>query len=96
MQLINSNRFYLPGSNNCALHLATVTRNLKEYVCFFLKTTGQIYIEEITGGHLSEVNDDELFQALYDFLEFNNVLSGKRPLLSDDEWFRNKNEKLKI
>jgi len=82
--LSDTNRFYLKGTP--ALHLATVLDGLKEYICFYLN--GNIYIEEITGGHLEYIKDEEKVDEIRHFLEEAKVLDATRPLLPDDVWLR--------
>lgn len=86
MRLVDSNRFYLPNTNGQYLHLATVQRNLREYICFAHVATQQVYIEEITGGSLEFIEDDQLAAALHDFLVDTGALRMDRPLLPDKEW----------
>ena len=40
-KIINSNRFYLKGTNGKYIHLATVTENLREFMCFVDKEQGK-------------------------------------------------------
>lgn len=84
MRLSNTNRFWLPGTNNKALHLATILDGLREYMCFFLD--GKVYIEQITGGSLEFIEDDSLAEELTNFLCENKVLEANKPILSDDVW----------
>lgn len=86
MKLINTNRFYLQGTP--ALHLATVTKGVREYVCFALN--GKIYIEEISGGHLEFIEDDQLAEDLHNFLTEKRVLDATKPLLPDYLWLKGK------
>lgn len=87
MKLVDSNRFYLPNTRGQYLHLATVQRNLREYICFAHVKTQKIYIEEITGGSLQFINDDQLADALHSFLVDRGVLRMDRPLLPDKQWY---------
>jgi hypothetical protein len=86
MKLVDSNRFYLPNTHGQYLHLATLQRNLREYVCFVNVQTQQVYIEEITGGSLQFIEDDKLAEAIHNFLVDVGVLRMDRPLLPDKEW----------
>ena len=90
MKLINTNRFYLEGTQNQFLHLATVHHGVQEYMCFAQRATQQIYIEEITGGSLQFIDDDSLVEGITRFLEDRKVLDMHKPLMSDDEWLRHK------
>lgn len=81
MKLLDTNRFYLKGTNNRFLHLASISEGLKEYMCFADVKTSKLYIEQITGGHLEFIDDDILAKALFDYLEYSGVLDMKKPLL---------------
>lgn len=93
MKLTDTNRYYLqtPATPKRWLHLATVHDSVREFICFADRLTNQIYIEEITGGHLEMIEDDKLAEGLHEFLVYHRVLNMNRPLISDDEWLRNKN-----
>ena len=91
MKLISKDRYYLKGTQNQFLHLATVHDSVREYMCFANVVTRQIYIEEITGGggpHF--IDDDSLALAIQQFLEDRGVLDMTKPLMSDHEWLRHK------
>lgn len=64
IQILNSKRFPLRGTNGRFVHLATLGWNLREFLCFLDTKTGQVYIEEITGGHLEYIQDESLWEAL--------------------------------
>jgi hypothetical protein len=68
MKLLNSNKFFLNGTKNRYSHLATIGDGLKEYMCFIDNKTMKVYIEQITGGHLEFINDDQLANELASFL----------------------------
>ena len=86
MKLLDSNRFLLPvrGASGYMLHLATVEDGVHEYLCFYLSSTGQVYIEEVTGGHLEVIESLARHETVVDFLTRQGVLDGS-PLLPD-EW----------
>jgi hypothetical protein len=89
MKLIDTNRHYLKGTNDRFLHLATVQMGVREFICFAdLLTRKPPYIEEVTGGHLEFIEDEQLAKALEDFLRYHKVLSMTKPLLPDAEWYR--------
>lgn len=88
MKLVNSNRFYLAGTNKRFLHLATVHNGVREYMCFADRSTRRIYIEEITGGNLQFVDDDMLVHDISNFLKEKKILDISKPLFSDNEWLR--------
>ena len=88
-RLSNTNRFYLPGTQNRALHLATIIDGLREYICFAFG--GQIYIEEITGGvGPFRIEEDQIAEDIHNFLTEEGVLDAGKPLLPDNEWLRPK------
>jgi len=83
--LSDTNRYLLPGGTG-ALHLATVLDGLREYICFYYG--GNVYIEEITGGHLEFIEDDRLAEEIAEFLRERGVLDISKPTLPDDQWLR--------
>ncbi len=89
MKLLDTNRYYLPGQN-VYLHLATITENLREWVCFADTRTNQVFIEELTFGQLDRIEDDSLAQALSDFLTYKGVLLMDKPLIPDEAWYNKK------
>ena len=95
MKLLNSNRFYLPGQTEF-LHLASVSDGVKEYICFANVHNQKVYIEDISNGSPSFIEDDFLVEAIADFLTRKKVLDLSKPLLPDDIWYRNPNEVGKI
>lgn len=90
MKLIDTNRTYLPvqGASKRWLHLATVHDGVREFMCFADRVSNQIYIEEITGGHLSRIEDDSLAEALADYLRDKGILDVNKPTLADSEWLK--------
>lgn len=56
------------------LHLGTVKRGLKEYVCFKRPGEKKCYIEEIKSDGFYTIEDENEFQDLYKFLLTNGVL----------------------
>ena len=88
MKLMDSNRFWLPGTDKKYIHLASVSHGVHEYLCFANAETNQVYIEEVTGGHLEFIEDDALAEEIQQFLIHHKVLLMARPLLSDDDWLR--------
>ena len=89
IKLVDSNKFYLQGTQKRFLHLASVHYGVKEFMAFADRFTQQIYIEEVTGGTSPQlITDDALFRGLHDFLLAKGLLA-ITPLLSDQEWLRN-------
>lgn len=67
--LVDSNVFALPGTSRRYFHLATVHMGLREFICFLDALTQQCYVEEITGGQLNFIEEEELATDLTRFLE---------------------------
>lgn len=86
-KLTDTNRFALKGTNGRFVHLATIHRGVREFMCFADKTTAQIYIEEISGGQLVFIADDSLAQGLSDFLNEAGVLNLTKPIIPDSQWY---------
>lgn len=84
--LLDTNKYYLAGTHNQTLHIASLTDGLREFMCFTFK--GKIYIEEISGGSLIFIEDDSLAQALSDFLHDKKVLHPSKPLIPDNQWYK--------
>lgn len=83
MKLLNTNRFYLAGTNKSYIHLATISSGLKEIMCFANTKTSKIYIEEITGGQLSFIEDDSLVEDVVRFLTELKILDMTKSLTPD-------------
>jgi hypothetical protein len=77
MKLINTNRFYLKGTNNQFLHIATVQDGLHEYMAFYDCINKKLYLESIDGGKLEYIEDDQLAKDLADFLFDKNITNLK-------------------
>lgn len=86
MKLLNSNIFPLPGTNKSFNHLATLSHGFKEFMYFIDTLTGKTYIEEITGGHLSFVEDENLVEEIEQFLIAHNLHSCCRVPIADSIW----------
>jgi hypothetical protein len=90
MYLVDSNRFYLPGTNKRFLHLASVREGIREFVCFADLRTRKVYIEEDSGHSLEFIEDDSLVEELHSYLKDKHILDMSKPLFSDEEWLRYK------
>jgi hypothetical protein len=77
MKLINTNRFAMPGTNGRFVHIATVQDSTHEYICFWDKAVRKLYIEEITGGTLTYIDDDNLVKEISTFLFEKNITNLK-------------------
>lgn len=72
-KLSSTNVYELPGTNARFIHIATVHNSLKEYICFIDTNTNQCYIEDITGGSLKFIEDDNLAHDIAMFLQHHGV-----------------------
>ena len=77
-KLLDSNLFPLPNSNGRFVHLASIGDDFKEYIAFVDRSTGKCYIEDITGGNLTFIEDDHLAEDLSDFLNNKSLLDPRR------------------
>ncbi len=68
MKISDSNRFYLSGTSQRFVHIATVLDGLHEYMAFYDNMTSQMYIEELVGIQLQFIEDDVLVQEIADLL----------------------------
>lgn len=68
MKLLNTNRFYLSGTNNRFIHIATIEDGLREYLAFFDSIEKKLYIEAISASGLTFIDDDKLAEDLASFL----------------------------
>jgi len=84
-KLISSTIFPLQGAPGW-YHLATIHRGLREFMHFIDSLTGEAYIEELTGGSLTFIEDEELFIELEQFLADNGVHHCQRVNLEDNLW----------
>ena len=94
-QVLDSNKYPLKVENdNSQLtfwrfeHRATVGRNCREYIVFVDHAPGGIiptgptcHIEEITGGHLERIEDENLAKALQIFCMEQGFLNVGPPIL---------------
>lgn len=64
LRILSAKPFPLPGTNNKFTHLATITDGLREFIYIKEEATLTTYIEEITGGRLNIINDDELWKEI--------------------------------
>ena len=68
-KLVDTNRFPLKGTNGKILHLATITKGVREFVFIMDQTTSKTYLEEVTGGRMEWIDDDSLHEDLSHFVE---------------------------
>jgi len=78
VKLIDTNRYYLPGTSQQWMHLASVHYGVREFMCFIEVSTQKVYIEEVTGGSLEFINDDMLAEELAAFLREHNILDPRK------------------
>ena len=70
--LADTNKYLLPGTENI-YHIATIHYGVREFIHFADTVSQQSWVEEITGGHLSEIQDDELWEGLCSFIKEKGV-----------------------
>ena len=51
------------------LHLATIHHSVREYMCFLEVASNNCYVEEVTGGQLRRIDDEELANDLAKFCD---------------------------
>lgn len=70
-QLISSKQYWLPGNNNGErwLHVATIGKGIREYMFFVDAQRGVSYVEEITGGNLIQISDDNLWNDITSYIQ---------------------------
>ena len=78
--LVDSNLYDLPNCKGRFVHLASVNDGLKEYVAFVDRITSRCYIEDITGGTLVFIEDDNVAEDLAAFLSEKKLLDPRRIL----------------
>lgn len=64
-------------------HRATLGYNTREFMVFIDNLKQSAHIEETTGGHLEEVTDDSLHEALTNFAQEKGFLDFMLPLMKD-------------
>ena len=74
-KIVNLNPFPLRGTSKRYLHLATIQSGFHEYMCFADLEEERIYIEELTGGHLSRIEDNNLASDLEEYVREKGVLT---------------------
>jgi hypothetical protein len=62
-------------------HRATIGYGTREFIVIVdaLKATG--YMEEVVGGHLEVIKDDELYDSLYEFAQMYELFKVIQPIL---------------
>ncbi len=84
MKILNSDRFSLPGTNGRFTHLATVQDGLHEFLCMYDLLEHKCYIEEVIGGQLCFIEDDNVAKDIADFLCEKNITNIKYGLPVSD------------
>lgn len=73
LRILSSKQFPLPNTKERFIHLATITDGIREFIFFKDKIAMTTYIEEITGGNLSQVKEEELWTELTELIKLNNL-----------------------
>ena len=94
MKFLNTDQFALPGTQNRFIHLATIAKGAREFIYLIDRETYKRYIEEITGGHLELIKDDNLAKELEDFANYNKL--GEILITPDSSYLINNPELRKI
>jgi hypothetical protein len=63
-KILDKNRYPLPGTNGRYIHLASIQHSLREFIYFLDQQTHKTDIEEITGGRMEAIDDDNLWNDL--------------------------------
>jgi len=74
MKIKNANKFYLDSFKRF-LHIATVSFRHRDFFVFVDKRNTTFYIEEIVGGHLERIEDNQLAEDLELFANYHKLLS---------------------
>lgn len=75
IQVLNSERFFLKGTGKSYVHVATLGKGLKEYMVLLDTRVGTTYIEEITGGSLKAIEEDEEWNELVQFAKEHSMMT---------------------
>ena len=69
-KLLDRTQYFLQvkGAERRFLHMATVVSGLREYVLLMDTVTKMVYLNDITGGRLAEIENDDEFKEVYAFL----------------------------
>ena len=69
-KLLDTKKFFLQvnGAERRFLHMATVGSGLREYILLMDTVTKKVYLNDITGGRLEEIESDDEFKEIYAFL----------------------------
>ena len=71
--ILDDDQFYLKGTDNRFIHLATVGFSVREFLVFQDSWTSSVYIEEVTGGSLTKIEDQSLWKALTQFVNYHGL-----------------------
>lgn len=76
-KIISSDIYQLTMGNSPIkwLHLATIHHGVREYMCFLEVAGNNCYIEEVTGGQLTRIEDDQLANDLVKFCDEHGLTS---------------------
>lgn len=87
-KLMNTNRYFLKGSNHRMLHIASIQKGLREFMIFIDLKEQEAYFEEVTGGHLEVIDDDNLFEDLGAFINEHKLLHIKAGLPDSEQPYK--------
>jgi len=75
LKIVSTEHFELPGTGGRFIHCGEIhdVQALRTYICFYDTWTHNKYIEEITGGKLRQVEDDDRWAELAAFAELHEI-----------------------
>lgn len=73
-RFLDTNLFFLPGAGTRFVHIASIEYGVREFMLFVDSLTEKMYLEEITGGHLEQITDNQLLDDLEKFVTAANLL----------------------
>lgn len=62
-------------------HRVTVGRNFKQFMVFVDNLDSKIYVEDITGGNLNLVEDEQTWHAVYNFVKEKGFCNMMMPIM---------------
>ena len=71
IKIVNNEQFGLPGTKGRFIHIATFEYQMgfgvREFLYFHDRVTRKRYCEEVIGGHLEQIKDEDLIQEFERF-----------------------------
>jgi hypothetical protein len=76
-KLIDTNRYYLEGTQQRFIHVASIGLGLREFMLMLDTHTQKAYCEEITSGRLIQIEEDNLLEDIIEFVREHKLLQVK-------------------